>query len=90
MKALPTHDGSKFDWSTGIGIADASDFRGTKLLGRVYQDACDAGFIVRSHRTGREKAFVEARVERWRDGEVKYWEFEAVDRSGTLVRIYND
>lgn len=90
MKALPIHDGSKFDWSTGIGIADASDFRGKKLLGRVYQDASDVGFIVRSHRTGKEKAFVEVRTALDNYGETKYWEFEATDLSGIMIRIYND
>lgn len=90
MNALPTHDGSKFDWSTGIGIADVSGFRGEKLLGRVYHDACDVGFIIRSHRTGKEKAFTESRTVWDTDGDAVYWEFEAIDRTGTVVRIYND
>lgn len=57
--SLPIHDGSKFTWKDGHGCIEASDL-GRGYTGRVWQDACDVGFIVRSHKTGAEKLFVYA------------------------------
>lgn len=62
---LPIHDGAKFTWTrkTGhdavgcpaaMGMVDESDLSGTRrgVSGRVWADACDEGFYIRSHRTG--------------------------------------
>lgn len=89
MKNLPIHDGSKFDWSTGIGLAEVSDFRG-HIGGRVYPDAADFGFVVRSHRTGEEKVFSESRTIFGREGDVLGWEYESVGGPKVTIRIYND
>ena len=46
---LPTHDGKLFDWTGNVGMAEASDL-GRNFTGRVWNDACDTGFIVRGKR----------------------------------------
>ena len=91
MKHLPTHDGSKFDWSTGIGVAEASDFLGRKLTGFLYSGSLAEGFVVRSHRTGEEKVFSEVRNVTNRYGETVAWEYESIgDGPKFTIRIYND
>lgn len=56
----------RFTWADGMFVTEASslgDFR----LGRVYDDACDVGFTLVSHRTGRK--VVVSHVRDIRDGE---------------------
>jgi len=57
---------SKFSFSKGVFIAEASTLKGLKL-GRVYDDACDMGFTIISEKTGKGAVF--AQVEDSRDGE---------------------
>jgi hypothetical protein len=81
-------------------VTDASDLGRDFRLGRVYDDACDVGFTVRSHLTGFERVF-SAGEKTVNDDEELYEEFTMVPesarkareqgRSGdTRVRIYND
>lgn len=90
LASVPKYDGSKFDWSTGVGVADASDFR-SKLWSRLFPDACDVGFVVRSHRTGKELVFSESRTVFGREGETLGWEYESIGSGPKVtIRIYND
>lgn len=57
---IPVHNGSKFTWTEKLGVIEASDFGKVKYTGRIWQDACDAGFYVRSHKTGVMKLFTYA------------------------------
>jgi hypothetical protein len=54
---LPVHDGSKFTWHNGHGSIERSDFNGRQLMSRVYDDACDEGFYIVSHKTGKKVLF---------------------------------
>ncbi len=68
LKSVPVHAGSMFEWHDHEGVADASDFK-NEISGRVWQDACDVGFWVKSHRTGKERLFLFEAERRDNDGE---------------------
>jgi hypothetical protein len=92
VPALPLQ---RFTFDRGTLTATASDFGtprdGLWWLGRLYNDACDVGIVIRSELTGEERRFVLSKqVER--EGEVLYWEFAPVERLQHvgLVTIFND
>lgn len=96
---VPVHSGLKFSWSGGRGTADISDLLGCNdtersnyLHGRVWDDACDVGFLVFSPRTGVKKLFTLSHTMRGPGaealGEVDAWEYTAA--SGETIRIFND
>jgi hypothetical protein len=87
---LPTHDGVLFTWHNGVGIAEASCLAGGKsfaIHGRVWNDSCDVGFNVRSHRTGAVKTFV-YHSDVKRENEIVLWVYRSAD--GTIVHVLND
>lgn len=49
-------DAADLTWTGNRGACDASDLP-RDTVRRVYRDACDVGFIVRSPRTGRKVLF---------------------------------
>jgi hypothetical protein len=53
---IPTHDGALFTWTGKTGVTEASTL-GPAYAGRVWRDACDMGFNVKSRRTGRNVTF---------------------------------
>jgi len=58
---LPTYDARLFTWDGGKGLTEASDMHlapGVVPGKRVWNDACDVGFYVRSPKTGTTKLFV--------------------------------
>lgn len=59
---------------------------------RVWDDACDVGFIMQSHRTGYKKVFVLSEVKTSQDGELLWHEFVCADhKHGNIkVKIFND
>lgn len=71
-RAVPTHNGADFTWSTNgghHGLAFASDFKSSHVKGRVWEDACDEGFWIESHKTGRRVLFIHSHTVR-KDGDV--------------------
>ena len=60
-------------------------------LMRVYDDACDEGFILVSHSTGMEIKMVLAETKRV-DGDVISWTFRPIDKNAPInnVVIVND
>lgn len=85
---VPAFDGSKFNWTDRHGCADVSDFRGP-LVGRLYADACDVGFVVISSRTGRKVVFTQTGGPgEDTDGEVGSLEFSSPE--GFRVTVFND
>lgn len=85
---------SRFTFRDGVFLAEISslgDFR----LGRVFDDACDAGFTLISERTGEAKVFSGPETTRDAEGDILFDEFtEVLDARGTpgtlKVRIFND
>jgi len=66
--------------------------------GRVFDDSCDEGFTLISHRTGREIVVCHNHVER-RDGDLLYSDFHPATELAAIargaaptvtLRIYND
>jgi hypothetical protein len=87
-----------FTWSpkSKTFVTEVSDLpKSFNPFGRIYDDACDAGFTLVSHVTGKEITFVH-----WKndvcDGEVAGWKFKPVlgkrdmALAGITVLIIND
>jgi len=91
----PVHSASRFSWSKGVGVAEASDLRGTPLFGRLYDDACDLGFRLLNPRTHKVEAFYLSHEDKDASGEDTYGiHFYPVDitlrNQGVRVLIIND
>ena len=73
----------RFTWHKDCNafIAEASDLpKGFDFFSQVWNDACDAGFILVSERTGRELLFTFAYEDRHHvheDAEIAGWNFVA-------------
>ncbi len=74
MLPLPEVTSDKFSWCGPIGVADASDL-GRHIPARVYDDACDAGFILKSTRSGRRLLMTECDAKRDIDNDVIAWRY---------------
>jgi len=75
---------SRFEYSPQhkLFMADASDLgRGLKLFQRVYPDAADVGFPLRSERTGVCAWFAFVREDRNADNEITGWVFHPTDEA---------
>jgi hypothetical protein len=76
-------------------VAETSDFgpcrEGWWWLGPLYNDACDLGIAIRSHRTGAIVRFY-LHEEVKRDGELQYMVFRPMHQLGTVRRVvvFND
>lgn len=53
---IPCIRSSLFTWTGTNGVTEHSDIR-IPLFNRIYDDACDAGFAVRSDKTGKIMIF---------------------------------
>lgn len=76
--------------------AEASDLARGNFMGRVWDDAADIGFIIRSDRLKKDFIFILKDEERDRDGDVIQWNFVSVDERGAptqtpmKVTVFND
>lgn len=74
-------------------VAEISDLGRGFAFGRVYDDACDEGLTLVSHRTGRTAPYAVDRVDRDGDGELMGWTLlpaRVRDADLPLVQIIND
>jgi hypothetical protein len=83
-------------------IAEMSDLDNggrREPFGRVYDDACDIGMTIVSHRTGAAVVFYLKEEKRDGEGDMMYWELEVVPEccrgiqshlKGMKIRIFND
>lgn len=85
---VPIHSGENITWNGTCGIVDASDLGG-KVDDRVWADACDVGFKVRSNRTGKEVLFIQDAVITNSDGEVEATVYKSQDGRIT-IKVVND
>lgn len=95
--SLPYHRSSRFTYvpDTKTLVAEASDFKGQRLTGRVFTDAIDEGFIIKSDRSGSEIVFCLDAVEYDTGGEITGWRYrplrdQAAAVEGVSVLIIND
>jgi hypothetical protein len=74
-------------------VAELSDLGPRFAFGRVWNDSCDEGLTLVSHRTGRRVVCVVEWIERDREGDTAYWQLRPVNApAGTTftVTIFND
>jgi hypothetical protein len=79
-----------FVWITGDiikGVAEASDM-GNRHLQRVFDDACDLGFLVEGRRA--TLIFVMTTIVQDGEGEITGWEYVAVGHPHITITVYND
>lgn len=85
-----------FDWIPELSefVAEESDLRGRgyNALGRLYDDACDQGFVLVSHKSGAKIPVYLAETETDNEGDIVGWHFKPVDsRIDTWsITIIND
>lgn len=81
-----------YDAATCTFTAEASSLP-LRGFGRVWDDSCDEGLTLVSHRTGDEVVFVLEHVE-VDDGDIRWWELRSVTGTRTdgrwTVTIFND
>ncbi len=81
-----------YDKSTKTFSADASELK--QFLSQLYDDACDAGFVMLSSRTGtRQPYYLDREIKQ--DNEVMGWELlpalpYKTGAEGTKVVVFND
>ena len=82
---------SKFAFSRGAFIAEASDLRDLRL-GRVYDDACDMGFTIISEKTGNAVVFAQTEDLFDKEGDLLSINFVSVTPGFTNLKvvIFND
>jgi hypothetical protein len=80
-----TYDPEVKTFATEMSSLPSSPFK------RVYDDACDVGFELESHKTGKRILFTLA-AENKDDGETISWLFLSTnkDKLGFAVEIFND
>jgi hypothetical protein len=59
-------------------VAEASDFGSKRYFGRVYDDACDEGFVLVSAKTGDSVVLALDSVDQDGDGYVAGWRYKVV------------
>lgn len=85
---VPVHRGEKFAWSGDVGTAELSSFGRDIVCDRIYEDALDTGFFVRSDRTGVERLFTLVGADKGPDGEITCWRYDS--EAGTRIVVFND
>jgi hypothetical protein len=86
---VPVHNGKKFTWRSMKAATEASDL-GRPVHGQLWDDACDVGFYIESHRTGTKALFALASQER-SDGDVVSTTYRSVDLPMEFeVVVFND
>lgn len=78
MLPLIEFPSSMFSWSEGGNMAtcEASDME-NRHLQRIYDDAMDVGFAIKSDKTGRVVKFFMESVETDTEGEITHWVYKA-------------
>lgn len=89
MALLPirTVDGKLFTWEKNWGTTEISTLGPGFKFERIYDDACDVGFAIRSQ-TGNVKTFY-LYTQSGNDGNIDYWEFHSLDDK-VVVTVFND
>src|SRR4051812_46227876 len=81
----------RFTFKAKTFIAEASDFRGDRFMGQLYDDACDMGLILLNPTTMQQVPFCLTRDERDGENELIAYHFvvcpEAVRRNPALAGL---
>ena len=97
LNSIPVHDGSLFEWEGQEGLTDLSvltqERPNTRMMDRIFDDACDMGFYVKSHRTGASQLFVreQTHLEPGYSDIINRWTFVSHPVSkGFRLTVFND
>lgn len=85
---VPCHSSDCFSWESKHGVTFASDL-GKSFAGRVFRDASDRGFLVRSERTGTEKLFFLRDILTDAEGDIFEFCFDDAE-GGIKISVFND
>ena len=86
LRVIP---GDLFTWVDGIGAIEISDLHGRvgTFFQKIYDDAADIGFAVKSHKTGRSMIFV---LNGDHGSAGPFWEYESLDNPKIKIHVFND
>jgi hypothetical protein len=88
------YSSNRFTWSPESRslIAEVSDLNHPEPFARVFDDALDVGFKVRSEKTGKVVLFILWQEHHNADSELTWWEFRPHPRStlDVTVTVFND
>lgn len=80
---------SGMSYKNGSFVAEISDFGPSFRFGQVYDDACDEGLTLVSHRTGSEKVFAVSERKFDREGDLTSWELVSIGKNGRPDGLYS-
>lgn len=89
---VPTYDGKQFHWGPRgeSGASEASSLQ-DPVDAKLWDDACDVGFYIKSHQTGKTELFVRSNQERSADGDLLCTAYESVGLTDRItVIVFND
>lgn len=78
---------NKFVWMGSKGVGEVSEL-GNRHLQRLYDDACDLGFVVDGKY--RSLTFVMTAVVQDGEGDITGWDYSAIEMPHITITIYND
>lgn len=92
LPSVPLYVGNLFSWFTGKGTVEASTLGRAQPWTRLWADACDVGFQIKSPKTGQVRVFTMTREVRDNEGEVTHWEFASCDdpTSAVDITVFNE
>ena len=91
-RRVPVFSASQFTWERKVGSAEISDL-GEEFSPygvRLWDDACDTGFAVRSPRTGRVLTFAYCGDREDGRGEIIGWTYSCLEDPDFSITLIND
>lgn len=94
MKNIPVIPSNAFDDYLPVErkfLAEASTLQHHFRIDRIFDDACDVGFKIRSAKTDNTEVFVLTEIERDSDGDIAWWKFKSLNaKLNVSVTVFND
>jgi hypothetical protein len=83
-----------FNWDSKVPSCEESTLRGNdvNIMRKLYVDAADVGFGIRSERTGRTVRWILFNEVRDNEGDILYWSFKPEEETVKVssIIIWND
>lgn len=82
-----------FDREANLLVSEISTLGVGVTFERVWDDACDEGLTLISHRTNREVVYAVDRIEADREGDILYWDLIPArldEQFLPTLRLFND
>lgn len=91
LSGIPVHSTKQFSYNKTdkTFVTEASSLGKTNLFDRLYPDACDVGFWLKSHKTGKQILFFLVDEIKNADDELTGWRFMSFHSLYFLI-IFND